>query len=58
MDKKRVDWVDIFKGIVIILMVIGHSTSPWVGWIYLFHMPAFIFSSGYTVNIKKYNIIL
>lgn len=57
MDKKRVDWVDIFKGIVIILMVIGHSTSPWVGWIYLFHMPAFIFSSGYTVNIKKYNII-
>jgi len=51
---KNIMWVDIFKGILIILMVIGHTWSPWTPYIYLFHMPAFIFISGYTANISKY----
>ena len=51
----RIEWVDIFKGLAIILMVLGHSGSPITIYIYLFHMPAFMFISGYTVNVEKYS---
>lgn len=42
--KKRLEYIDISKGILIILMVIGHI---WQGGfvfnlIYAFHMPAFL----------------
>lgn len=53
----KIDWVDIFKGIAITLMVAGHAGSPMNVYIYLFHMPAFIFISGYTYNGKKYNFV-
>lgn len=53
-NKNRVEWIDVFKGVLIILMIIGHSTSPFVKWIYLFHMPAFMFISGYTAIPGKY----
>ncbi|MZQ83730.1 acyltransferase family protein [Paenibacillus sp. 5J-6] len=56
MDSKRIAWIDIFKGIAIISMVIGHSWSPWTPFIYLFHMPAFLFISGYTTNYDKYTL--
>jgi len=55
--KKRIDWIDIYKGLAIIAVVLGHSGSPLVPYIYLFHMPAFIFISGYTFNFEKYNNI-
>lgn len=55
--KKRIDWIDIYKGIAIITVVLGHSNSPIVPYIYLFHMPAFIFISGYTFNFEKYDNI-
>ena len=57
----RVDWVDIAKGLGIILVVFGHvirglvngnvwmwtTTSHFIdGWIYAFHMPLFFFLSG------------
>lgn len=51
---KRIAWVDIFKGICITAMVMGHSGSPYNTLIYMFHMPAFIFISGYTFNGEKY----
>lgn len=51
---KRIAWVDIFKGICITLMVMGHSGSPYNTLIYMFHMPAFIFISGYTFSGSKY----
>lgn len=46
--------VDSVKGICIILMVIGHSGCPesLSRFIYLFHMPAFFFISGYLFNLK------
>lgn len=34
----RIAWVDIAKGICIILMVLGHVGVPFVKYIYLFHM--------------------
>lgn len=50
---KRIEWIDIFKGIVIVLMVVGHATGLFNGYIYLFHMSAFFFISGYLCNFEK-----
>jgi colanic acid biosynthesis glycosyl transferase WcaI len=59
--KPRVEWVDAFKGIAIILVVGGHvigglrdsgiiqnaaAATAVYRWIYTFHMPAFFFASG------------
>ncbi|WP_346939706.1 acyltransferase family protein [uncultured Clostridium sp.] len=43
----RNDYMDIAKGILIILVVIGHSGFKYSKYIYWFHMPAFFFISGY-----------
>ena len=54
---------DIARGIVLILMVIGHSNAPKEihDFIYLFHIPAFYFISGYFFKDcaleKKWNFI-
>lgn len=49
---KRIEWIDNAKGILIILVVIGHicawlayDTYP-MKWIYAFHMPAFFAVTG------------
>lgn len=50
MIKKRIGWLDICKGIGIILVILGHVYSdahPVKIWIYSFHMPLFFFVSGY-----------
>lgn len=46
--KKRIEWIDIAKGLAIILMVVGHTAIPSRinNWIYSFHMPFFFFISG------------
>lgn len=45
---KRIDWIDVAKGIGIILMVMGHTSMPDAinRWIYSFHMPLFFLLSG------------
>lgn len=53
---RRIEWIDIVKGVLIILVVFGHfilkarhsheSVSTVFNLIYLFHMPAFVFVSG------------
>lgn len=53
-SQPKIGWIDIFKGIAITLVVAGHAGSPINTYIYLFHMPAFIFISGYTYNGQKY----
>lgn len=63
----RVEWIDIIKGIAIILVVIGHACIPAycnlnknVLYIYLFinsiNMPIFFYLSGY-IFFKKYDKI-
>lgn len=52
-SNSRIEWMDIFKGIMIILVVVGHATGKFNGWIYQFHMAAFFFASGYLSNIEK-----
>ncbi|WP_313235649.1 acyltransferase family protein [Sporosarcina ureae] len=50
MNKKRLTWVDVTKGFLMILVVIGHYPGqldfPLVKYIYWFHMPAFFILSG------------
>lgn len=53
-ENGRLEWLDIMKAILIILMVMGHSTTPFVTYVYLFHMGAFFIISGYTYSGEKY----
>ncbi len=50
--KKRLEWLDLAKGIGIIAVVWGHTYCP--GWnrVYVFHMAFFMILSGYTYNAK------
>jgi len=53
---KKLEWLDVAKGLGIILVVAGHSIidgGPYAaarGVIYTFHMPLFFILSGYTVK--------
>ncbi len=50
---KRIDWIDVLKGIGITLVVLGHLTNydEWIMvLIYSFHMPLFFVLSGYLYN--------
>lgn len=42
MEKKRIEWVDIYKALGIILVVVGHATGAFNNYIYQFHMAAFL----------------
>lgn len=53
MAMNRIEWVDVFKGLLIISMVVGHATGYFNKYIYQFHMAAFFFASGYTINLSK-----
>lgn len=45
---KRIEWIDIWKGIGIVTVVVGHIVQvPLKNYIYWFHMPLFFFISGY-----------
>ena len=54
--KNRISWVDIYKCLAIILVVVGHATGKFNGYIYQFHMAAFFFISGYTSDLRKKRI--
>jgi len=54
--KKRLDWLDVGKGLGIILVMLGHTTipAPLKTYIYTFHMPLFFFLSGYLYKPEKF----
>ena len=56
LDNSRINWIDICKALGIFLVVLGHTYRPNVvkTWIYSFHMPLFVFLSGYVFNSNKY----
>lgn len=62
MGNKRIDYLDTCKGILIILVVIGHAIeivdleykSYFIRLIYSFHMPAFFVISGFLFNVDKW----
>ena len=53
MEKKRIEWVDIYKALGIILVVVGHATGAFNNYIYQFHMAAFFLISGYKTNFDR-----
>ena len=53
---KRIEWVDVAKGIGIFLVVLGHTSAQLRNLIYGFHMPLFFFLSGVVFNKEKYSI--
>lgn len=55
---KRVDWIDIAKGIGIFFVVLGHcvvKTDLIHKFIFSFHMPLFFILSGYCFHAEKYS---
>lgn len=47
MATERIEWVDVAKGIGIILVIAGHSFQlSWSSPVYAFHLPLFFFLSG------------
>lgn len=53
--KQRIDYYDTAKGILILLVVIGHifETGPVNQYVYSFHMPAFFMVSGIMMNYSS-----
>ena len=51
-SKQRLDYIDTYRGIGILLMVMGHVGfgAEFNHWIHGFHMPLFFFLSGYLHN--------
>lgn len=51
----RQKWIDVVKGIGIILVVIGHCDRPDVilKYIQSFHMPLFFITAGYVFSAKR-----
>ncbi|MEH7127363.1 acyltransferase family protein, partial [Neobacillus drentensis] len=56
-NKSRLEYLDIAKGILIILVVLGHSSFSNRFVIYWFHMPAFFIISGLLYR-NKYSVNL
>lgn len=57
-ETKRIDEVDILKGIGIILMITGHIEfgSVYDKWIHSFHMPMFFIISGFLFHVKDVSL--
>ena len=57
-SSKRIEWLDIAKGIGIFLVVYAHARAPYSSYIYNFHMPFFFLISGILYksggNLKQY----
>lgn len=55
MNNNRLVWLDIAKGIAIILVVIGHSNLPlWMDrFVFSFHVPVFFIAAGMTNDFTK-----
>lgn len=68
-NKSRIYWIDIAKGIGIFLVVFGHYTQTLYSedgnrwsfifyWIYSFHMPLFFFLSGIVAKNETFTILI
>ncbi len=66
MNKDRLVWLDVLKGFLILLVIIGHAIqyclpdgecerNYWWNLIYSFHMPAFMAASGYINYRPKFS---
>lgn len=53
--KQRIDWIDMLRGVAMIIVVIGHMnfTGNEKLYIYSFHMPLFFMISGITFGLSR-----
>ena len=54
--KTRIEYIDCYKALAMILVILGHINFANHGvkaWIYSFHMPAFFFIAGLTLNMDR-----
>ncbi len=51
--KTRIAWIDVLRGILILLVVLGHATGKYNGVIYQFHIASLFILSGYVENLRK-----
>ena len=64
MSNKRIEYLDVAKGLLIIMVVVGHAMeiinpthdNYLLKLIYSFHMPAFFIISGYLFDSAKWNV--
>ena len=56
--KKRIEWIDVFKGFAIIMVVYGHIlfNNKIVNLLYTIHLPMFMFISGYLFKKENINV--
>ena len=56
--KDRIDYIDVLRGIAIVLMIMGHIgfSVPFDKYIHCFHMPIWFFISGYFFRIRDVSI--
>jgi len=53
-NNQRIIWIDIARGIAILLMLWGHNSHDYfTHGLYSFHMPLFVFLSGFVFSQKK-----
>ena len=55
-DRSRIKWIDTVRGVGIILVILGHTSTPLKKLIYGFHMPLFFLLSGYLYSQKTISI--
>lgn len=60
LNVKRIEWIDVCKGLGIFLVFIGHTNVSQLSrtlydWTYSFHMPLFYMLSGLVFDKTKYN---
>lgn len=57
MEANRLLWLDVAKGMTILLMIVGHTSIPGIisNFIFAFHMPLFFIASGWCTNWAKDN---
>lgn len=49
----RQTWIDVCRGIGILLVVFAHTSSPFNNFIYGFHMPLFFMISGIILDSHR-----
>ncbi len=57
-EVKRLDWLDLAKGIGIVLVVLGHTLFPLHSAIDVFHMPLFFILAGLTLKVVRMDSFL
>ena len=54
-SKERIEWIDIARGLGLLLVFVGHIHPPYITtWIYTFHMPLFFFLSGMVFSMHPW----